>query len=369
MTSKGQFAATESSRLENAGGEDSPRTGSPGGGVWDVSDAIELLPDIPKFDFVPCPSKSKWAAAPDYWDSHRGPFQRLVLPASELECRALQDLLDGTGGWRRARDGASVPLPTGYHLVQALRNERVDMWEKYAAARLDVWHRRATESAEVRCYVPQTLRTAPMLAGRLDRDVGEAYLLHGTSPTIAQSILDADFLWRGGFRKGTTFGPGLPMAECSTKADELAHDDREGTYVGMFAMLVFRCVVGLPYVAHQPGDGSSIANGLDYDSVIGDWGIFREFVFFDEALVYPEYLVMYHREMEQVLEVENAAEGQQKSRRRKVARPRKPLPTAQCPMQEETLNGAQPEMALPPIQEQLKEQPLQAVWEEARQKE
>lgn len=54
----------------------------------------------------------------------------------------------------------------------------------------------------------------------------EAYLLHGTDPTFAVAILRHPFTVDCACKNGgTMFGPGIYLAESSTKADEYARDD------------------------------------------------------------------------------------------------------------------------------------------------
>jgi hypothetical protein len=96
------------------------------------------------------------------------------------------------------------------------------------------------------------------------------------------------------------FGPGIYLAEASSKADEYARDDAGGTYAGLFAMVVCRAVIGRPFVTSDPGNHAHKVTSGEYDVVIGDRekavGTYREFVFFNEASVYPEYAVFYRRE-------------------------------------------------------------------------
>merc|ERR1711988_1005057 len=99
-----------------------------------------------------------------------------------------------------------------------------------------------------------------------------------------------------GKSSGAMFGPGIYMAESSTKADEYARDDTDGSYAGLFAVLVCRAVIGRACVVHDPGDyGSLVADG-DYETIVGDRekvvGTFREFIFFNQESLYPEFAVL-----------------------------------------------------------------------------
>mmetsp|Transcript_89523 Transcript_89523/g.280180 ORF Transcript_89523/g.280180 Transcript_89523/m.280180 type:complete len:186 (+) Transcript_89523:190-747(+) len=96
------------------------------------------------------------------------------------------------------------------------------------------------------------------------------------------------------------FGYGVYLAECCSKADEYARDDSGGNFPGLRALLVCRSLVGNPYVVQKAGDyiGDAKAGGMD--CVLGDRetvvNTYREFVFFDEAQVLPEYAIIYKRQ-------------------------------------------------------------------------
>ena len=91
------------------------------------------------------------------------------------------------------------------------------------------------------------------------------------------------------------FGAGVYLAESSTKADEYARDDMGGEYDGLYAVLVCRAILGRSYVTEKAGDFSDQVLSGEYHHVLGDRekavGTFREFIFFHEASIYPEYAV------------------------------------------------------------------------------
>ena len=76
-----------------------------------------------------------------------------------------------------------------------------------------------------------------------------------------------------------------------------ARDDVGGEYDGLYAMLVCRAVLGQPFVTEKPGNYADKVTSGDFDCVVGDRehavGTFREFVFFREASIYPEFAVFY----------------------------------------------------------------------------
>merc|ERR1711908_205659 len=100
------------------------------------------------------------------------------------------------------------------------------------------------------------------------------------------------------------YGKGLYFAECSSKSDEYAGADASGIYKDLYCMLVCRVVLGEQLVMTVGGAVShtmitEALNSQLYDSVMGDRlaavGTYREFVVYEDGLVYPEYLVIYKR--------------------------------------------------------------------------
>lgn len=133
---------------------------------------------------------------------------------------------------------------------------------------------------------------------RLDK--GSAYLFHGTNPSSAMSILKSGFhLERAGLTTGKMFGRGIYLCECSSKADEYARDSRTA-FPGLRALLVCRAYVGNVHVVTDAGDSASFAAAHHFDCVCGDRETkvqtYREFVFFDESQVVPEFAVIYRRQ-------------------------------------------------------------------------
>lgn len=99
------------------------------------------------------------------------------------------------------------------------------------------------------------------------------------------------------------FGYGIYLAENSSKSDEYATDDGGGTYPGLRALLVCRCLIGNPLVVTDPGDHTTMAKQSNLDCVVGDReskvGTYREFIFHEESQVMPEFTIIYRRQYEQ----------------------------------------------------------------------
>jgi hypothetical protein len=99
---------------------------------------------------------------------------------------------------------------------------------------------------------------------------------------------------------GTMLGYGMYLAECTSKSDEYARDDGGGTFPGLMAILMCRCLVGKPYTVEEAGDHVTTAKSGGYDCVVGDRerkvGTYREFVLYDQDQILPEFAVIYRRQ-------------------------------------------------------------------------
>ena len=146
----------------------------------------------------------------------------------------------------------------------------------------------------------------------LDPETKEAWLFHGTTETAAKSIAESDFyLAKAGSNVGTLYGKGIYLAEHVTKSDEYAGERPKPRPQGKLPqlvheahMLVCRTTLGHAYYTDEaypnPDKLTEACKNGGYSCVIGDRikhrGTFREFVVFDDDLVYPEFIVTYRRE-------------------------------------------------------------------------
>ena len=103
-----------------------------------------------------------------------------------------------------------------------------------------------------------------------------------------------------GTSAGTMFGHGAYFAEMCSKSDEYAKDGTD-LYDGIYALLLCRVCCGEMFRVLK-SDHKAIDAALEsgrYDAVLGDReaavGTYREFVIFEEDLIYPEYVVLYTR--------------------------------------------------------------------------
>ncbi|CAE8588497.1 unnamed protein product [Polarella glacialis] len=225
---------------------------------------------------------------------------RAMMICEQDEVQSIQEMFDATFQRILTRDrvyeyqaSTSEEMPYRLEVVHAFRSENANLWLNFAQRRSlyegDTVMRTKTQSA------------GSLLNSRLD--AGEAYLAHGTNPSSAMAILKTGFvLANAGKATGTMFGYGIYLAECVSKSDEYARDDNGGTFPGLMAVLLCRSLVGNPYVVLDPGDAVPAAQAANCDSIIGDReakvGTYREFVFFDERQVMPEFAVIYRRQYE-----------------------------------------------------------------------
>jgi len=198
----------------------------------------------------------------------------------------------GNGSWE---------VPRGFTLTKAMRSENSKLWRKYAIKKADLQKERraATEPYAAFSDVLTSQVWEELDSDRLDSDINEWYLFHGTSASAALNICSTDFKMRlAGTATGTLYGKGSYLAESITKADEYAKC--EG---GVFTVLLCRVLGGaVNYNDERTPDPDELTKSCtegDFDCVIGDRkklsGTYREFVIFDTENVYPEYIIQYQR--------------------------------------------------------------------------
>jgi len=182
-------------------------------------------------------------------------------------------------------------MPYRLEVVHAFRSENVPLMHRY--------QKRREQYGGGGDVVAKTANGGKKLNSRLAD--GEALLFHGTNPSSSVSILKGGFvLGNAGKSTGTMFGYGVYLAECCSKSDEYARDDGGGTYPGLRSIVVCRALVGNPFIVQEAGDHIAEAKEGGFDCVLGDReakvGTYKEFVFFDEAQVLPEYSIIYKRQ-------------------------------------------------------------------------
>jgi len=252
-------------------------------------------------------------------------FQDLV-PVSADVLGSLQKLLNATyvNRWTRDRkkhqDG---PVPKGFRIEGALRNERQKTWLSYNYRRSIMIADRDERAKDGGASDPKLDQQFDVKsnewqnitsdgAERMDKDINEWYLFHGCREWVAKRICETDFhIGSAGKNTGTLYGGGTYFAESVTKADEYSKPtigwspelNKIAEERDLFCILLCRCLGGrVRYsdeVTPNPEECTKACIEGPYDSVLGDRekcrGTYREFVFFDSDDMYPEYIVYYSR--------------------------------------------------------------------------
>jgi hypothetical protein len=248
-----------------------------------------------------------WQQVPNggLWDD-----SKRILPAKREQIDAVQALIDRTWKDVTTRDRSFGKIPK-IKVVQVQQNHNPRLWNRYVAARERVREQMA-EADQQSAYTLEVQREDPETfdcLGDEDSSVNEFMLFHGTKPSACASICDKNFMVDlAGSGAGTLYGKGIYFGENSSKSDEYAKEEEEGIYVGLCAMLLCRVTCGRMYytddVKPDHADICTKCTGKKrtHHSVLGDRqkarGTYREIISFDSALAYPEYIVIYRRELE-----------------------------------------------------------------------
>jgi len=251
---------------------------------------------------------------PAEWDvaamlAENTPAVRLVAEVSLPKGwnTAMQRLLDHSYLFKRTKDRHNRQLPVRLAVEDVIGVQNFTAWIKYTKARDNLSYKlESTRVVNIGAKIePPALTSShedPIIKaalGELSLPANEQWLFHGTSSAGVQGIATKDFtLDLAGSHRGTLYGKGLYLAESSTKADEYAEEDENG----ICRMLVCRVALGRVLVddSVKPNVDELIPKvRAGYDSLCGDrWtavGTYREFVLFNQELVYPAYIISYKR--------------------------------------------------------------------------
>jgi len=214
----------------------------------------------------------------------------------------IQKIMDETFIAKFTRDRKDGDVPSRLVLVGATHVQNEQNWVEYAARRADVAKELATsplkdtEKFRPRTFDCQSINKLPTL----DSSMQEAWMWHGTSSAGSDGITNTDFrINLSGSNAGTLYGRGVYLAEACSKSDEYTADEQGNRY-----LLLCRVTLGrIYYTAEVRPDTKNLedlcTNG-QYHSVLGDReaarGTFREFISYDDDLVYPAYIIRYRRQ-------------------------------------------------------------------------
>eukprot|EP00928_Gymnodinium_smaydae_P023461 TRINITY_DN19358_c0_g1_i2.p1 TRINITY_DN19358_c0_g1~~TRINITY_DN19358_c0_g1_i2.p1 ORF type:complete len:609 (-),score=61.42 TRINITY_DN19358_c0_g1_i2:55-1881(-) len=242
---------------------------------------------------------------PHYWTNQGFTKFTAMEPLQEDFRDAIQQLFDSTFMAKATRDRKGrVPVRLVVHTAHRLENS--DLWGRYAAKRRSIAMSRPEILGVAEMEGSGPVKTQSILRRfnrQLEDSVNEHYLFHGSSPAgvlgIGTGGFDLKFIGTGA---GSMFGPGAYFAESSSKGDEYASAEQSGLFQGKYAMLLCRVTCGQLFritESNKPEIQNAMRTGA-YDGVLGDReakvGTYREFVVYDEAQIYPEYVVIYDRQ-------------------------------------------------------------------------
>jgi len=227
----------------------------------------------------------------------------LVTVSDDVRQR-VQDLMNST--WKGVYTRDRKALGSGnkiqnFNVVQVSRNENHRIWQQYSLKRQGIASVMKEDD-----YMEGVLTDGAEGLGDVEPGCNEFLFFHGSKPSAVNSICENDFfLDLAGSRRGTLYGQGLYFAESSSKADEYATDDG-GTYKGLYAMLLCRVTLGKNYYTDEVNVDTKMLEDMcrgpkaTHHSVLGDRekarGTYREFIVYDSAQAYPEYVIIYRRE-------------------------------------------------------------------------
>jgi len=230
-----------------------------------------------------------------------------------------QDLLDRTFKRKYTRDRRGGRVPNRLLVKKVTKIMNANIWQDYVQRRLTVQYKdgwMAKKKQPVTGFpkgVHQPITRewydtyrAQQLDPDLDDGLNEQWLFHGTSKAGADGITSTDFrLNLAGSNAGTLYGRGVYLAECCSKSDEYTTADPD---TDLRPLILCRATLGnVLYTDQRTPDTKMLerkcglgATGITgYRSVLGDRekvsGTFREFIVFDNDLVYPAYVIWYAR--------------------------------------------------------------------------
>ena len=246
---------------------------------------------------------------PLYWSRHRGvgmSWHFKKVDVTDTMIGKMQELFDITCNPSTLGHGRDQRVHERYNylrVVSVTRIEHATLWRKYSARQHeleDLAHQRKPRRREqepVKTDQVSWVRDA-QLNGRLN----EKLLFHGTNAEVSKIIAKHGFDERVGAASGRLFGDGMYFAENSSKADQYV----EGDSSREFCMFVTRVTLGTALFVSKTGfrgkrppdlTGTGAARGRIFDAVLGKVsGKYQEYIVFDRAQCYPEYLVNYRRE-------------------------------------------------------------------------
>ena len=237
-------------------------------------------------------------------------------------------------------DHKGYPRYNRIRMARAWRLEHPTLWDRYTGAQqqvvrdMSVLHR--AHKTPNPGLPPKTASAAGKLPGGIRTDVNETILMTGTPPKNLLSILSTGPNERfSGSNAGTAYGDGTYLAEDAGKNDQYvdvdaAYDSNSELHKRLyghgvqhpgkvFYLLVCRVSLGHHVRTSQHGRSATSMDGgfpifpisfrelaavpgvsppVHFHSLLADvmpLARYREFIVFHSELIYPEYVIAYHR--------------------------------------------------------------------------
>ncbi|CAE7771666.1 bacC, partial [Symbiodinium microadriaticum] len=238
-------------------------------------------------------------------------FQTLLDKSHKSSCNFTRDR-----NWASGVFENNTPVPTGYELVGAVRNENAALWRIYQVSkevtRLDC--AKPLKEAPFKKWTPLTMEAGKGFDWSdfdICEDANEWILFHASIPEALSAICRTGFTMAKLGSGGTTgggglYGDGTYFADSITKADEYARRKVEkGDFAGCRVAAICRVLGGRHFYMDKdvmekdkPKFAKRVLEG-HYNSTVGDRlkvkNTFREYVAYDAAATYMEYLIYYRR--------------------------------------------------------------------------
>jgi len=270
---------------------------------------------------------------PLYW---KQPFEEFIytqVPTASDTFNEINRYFQNTIVTHNGRHGFVAGLqiqPTSFEVKEIFQVQSKNLWTRYVLEKARLLNEYKSAPLEDSPLGIQ-LVNYPLLTPVLDRTVNEVYLFHGTSVEVANLILEGGFESRHvsevvtGTQTKAMFGAGCYFAENSSKSNQyapcpicrngaipnrtLCHDSPEMIAKSRGYVMIFaRVLLGYGHVCmkydekiYKKDEPPQGPNG-PCDSVMaesrtngGDAVDYREFVVYNPALIYPEYVVHYTR--------------------------------------------------------------------------
>eukprot|EP00927_Polykrikos_kofoidii_P023561 TRINITY_DN21667_c0_g3_i1.p1 TRINITY_DN21667_c0_g3~~TRINITY_DN21667_c0_g3_i1.p1 ORF type:complete len:554 (+),score=66.41 TRINITY_DN21667_c0_g3_i1:73-1734(+) len=241
---------------------------------------------------------------PPYWENDADVdccFNDLY-PVSPEERQILQALLNGTAKFK----------DKCFRLVRGIRVENSAVWAAYQRHASRLRRKLKNDTNDNRCVfagrgAPATVtaleafRRENGFTRNIDASINEAYLWHATSPHVAIRIAQNGFDVGAGSAVGKRFGRGGYFSEDSASVDKYARSGK-GLYKDCNAMLLCRTLLGHQFLTTD-FRADDLSRKVGYDSTLAEpnMSTLREFIVYENAQIYPEYVLVYeHRTLREM---------------------------------------------------------------------